>query len=378
MWTLISVYSGHHSILIAPYEVEANPSLWLSTLSQYRVRDTFCSYGVIELCTKALSNSIQLLKQRNINLACVRTCVVVAEERPRVQLTQQFCKLFQALGLNTRCVSTSFGCRVNPAICVQGASSAESAQVYVDLRALRNNRVALVERGAPNSLCLIESGKLLPGVKVIIANPETKGHCGDSHLGEIWVQSPHTANGYFTIYGDETDYNDHFTAKLVTGVDRTEQYARTGYLGFLRRTECSQVGSILDETTPSIASRDSDTESLHSQNTLQSQHTVASSTTAGGTLGTTTGGIPVVGGGADQELHDAVYVVGALDEVITLRGMNYHPIDIENSVLRCHKKIAECAVFTWTNLLVVVVELDGNESEALDLVPLVTNTVSEG
>jgi hypothetical protein len=110
-------------------KVEANPSLWLSTLSQYRVRDTFCSYGVIELCTKALSNSIQLLKQRNINLACVRTCVVVAEERPRVQLTQQFCKLFQALGLNTRCVSTSFGCRVNPAICVQGASSAESAQV---------------------------------------------------------------------------------------------------------------------------------------------------------------------------------------------------------------------------------------------------------
>lgn len=240
MWTLISVYSGHHSILIAPYEVEANPSLWLPTLSQYRVRDTFCSYGVIELCTKALSNLIPAFKQRNVDLRCVRTCVVVAEERPRVQLTQQFCKLFQTLGLNTRCVSTSFGCRVNPAICVQGASSAKSAQVYVDLRALRNNRVALVERGAPNSLCLIESGKLLPGVKVIIANPETKGHYGDSHLGEIWVslkscthlsifsknslssqvQSPHSANGYFTIYGDETDYNDHFNAKLVTGAFR--------------------------------------------------------------------------------------------------------------------------------------------------------------
>jgi hypothetical protein len=104
-----------------------------------------------------------------------------------------------------RCVSTSFGCRVNPGICVQGASSAESAnvrklkdfkeipmnlilpQVYVDLRALRNNRVALVERGAPASLCFVESGKLLPGVKVIIANPDTKGQCGESHLGEIWV-----------------------------------------------------------------------------------------------------------------------------------------------------------------------------------------------
>ncbi len=35
------------------------------------------------------------------------------------------------------------------------------------------------------------------------------------------------------------------------------------------------------------------------------------------------------------------------------------------------------AVFTWTNLLVVVVELDGSENEALDLVPLVTNAVLE-
>lgn len=113
---------------------------------------------------------------------------------------------------------------------------------------------------------------------------------------------------------------------------------------------------MLDETTPSIASRDSDNDSLHSS---QSHIPLAPPT------------------GPDSELHDAVYVVGSLDEVITLRGMNYHPIDIENSVLRSHKKIAECAVFTWTNLLVVVVELDGNESEALDLVPLVTNTVLE-
>jgi hypothetical protein len=72
-------------------------------------------------------------------------------------------------------------------IILQGASSPEPSTVYVDLRALRNDRVSLVERGSPHSLCLMESGKLLPGVKVIIANPETKGQCGDSHLGEVWT-----------------------------------------------------------------------------------------------------------------------------------------------------------------------------------------------
>ena len=35
------------------------------------------------------------------------------------------------------------------------------------------------------------------------------------------------------------------------------------------------------------------------------------------------------------------------------------------------------AVFNWTNLLVVVVELKGDENEALDLVPIVTTIVLE-
>lgn len=34
-------------------------------------------------------------------------------------------------------------------------------------------------------------------------------------------------------------------------------------------------------------------------------------------------------------------------------------------------------MFSWTNLLVVTVELDGPEGEALDLVPIVTNVVLE-
>jgi len=27
----------------------------------------------------------------------------------------------------------------------------------------------------------------MPGVKVVIANPETKGQCADSHLGEVSI-----------------------------------------------------------------------------------------------------------------------------------------------------------------------------------------------
>ncbi|XP_011948560.1 PREDICTED: disco-interacting protein 2 homolog C [Cercocebus atys] len=319
LWCLCSVYSGHQSILIPPSELETNPALWLLAVSQYKVRDTFCSYSVMELCTKGLGSQTESLKARGLDLSRVRTCVVVAEERPRIALTQSFSKLFKDLGLHPRAVSTSFGCRVNLAICLQGTSGPDPTTVYVDMRALRHDRVRLVERGSPHSLPLMESGKILPGVRIIIANPETKGPLGDSHLGEIWVHSAHNASGYFTIYGDESLQSDHFNSRLSFG-DTQTIWARTGYLGFLRRTELTD---------------------------------------------------------ANGERHDALYVVGALDEAMELRGMRYHPIDIETSVIRAHKSITECAVFTWTNLLVVVVELDGSEQEALDLVPLVTNVVLE-
>ncbi|XP_035285754.1 LOW QUALITY PROTEIN: disco-interacting protein 2 homolog C-like [Anguilla anguilla] len=329
LWCLCSVYSGHQSILIPPSELEVNPALWLLAVSQYRVRDTFCSYSVMELCTKGLGLQTDSLKSRGLELSRVRTCVVVAEERPRIALTQSFSKLFKDLGLHPRAVSTSFGCRVNLAICLQphrlgkladqGTSGPDPTTVFVDMRALRHDRVRLVERGSPHSLPLMESGKILPGVRIIIANPETKGPLGDSHLGEIWVHSGHNASGYFTVYGDESLQSDHFSSRLSFG-DTQTVWARTGYLGFLRRTELTD---------------------------------------------------------ASGERHDALYVVGALDEAMELRGMRYHPIDIETSVIRTHKSITECAVFTWTNLLVVVVELDGSEQEALDLVPLVTNVVLE-
>ncbi|KAI2648906.1 hypothetical protein H4Q32_020071 [Labeo rohita] len=343
-----SVYSGHQSILIPPSELEVNPALWLLAVSQFRVRDTFCSYSVMELCTKGLGLQTESLKSRGLDLSRVRTCVVVAEERPRIALTQSFSKLFKDLGLHPRAVSTSFGCRVNLAICLQphrlgkladqercprfdltfsvvrsnppqGTSGPDPTTVYVDMRALRHDRVRLVERGSPHSLPLMESGKILPGVRIIIANPETKGPLGDSHLGEIWVHCAHNGSGYFTVYGDEALQSDHFNSRLSFG-DTQTVWARTGYLGFLRRTELTD---------------------------------------------------------ASGERHDALYVVGALDEAMELRGMRYHPIDIETSVIRTHKSIMECAVFPWTNLLVVVVELEGSEQEALDLVPLVTNAVLE-
>lgn len=90
-----------------------------------------------------------------------------------------------------------------PAHSQTGRSTVTVLWVFLPLR------VRLVERGSPHSLPLMESGKvtrvfplptgkkeknavlmfcvvqILPGVRIIIANPETKGPMGESHLGEV-------------------------------------------------------------------------------------------------------------------------------------------------------------------------------------------------
>lgn len=105
----------------------------------------------MELCTKGLGLQTEALKvgpreappltdgwtlslsapqARGLDLSRVRTCVVVAEERPRTALTQSFSKLFKDLGLHPRAVSTSFGCRVNLAICLQVGQAFLSASCW--------------------------------------------------------------------------------------------------------------------------------------------------------------------------------------------------------------------------------------------------------
>ncbi|PAA89092.1 hypothetical protein BOX15_Mlig016788g1 [Macrostomum lignano] len=335
LWCLCSVYTGHHTVLLPPAELEASPAAFLFAVSQRGIRDAFCSYPVLDLCASQLAQQLDLLKQKlQVSLSSLRSLIAVAEERPRLGLLQSFSKLFSPLGLKASALSASFGCRVNACICLQGASSPECSTVYVDAAALRQDRVQLVDRGSPGSLPLSECGQLLCGTRVVIANPETRTQCADSHLGEIWVAAGHSASGYCALLGsgfgggdtdtsgavDPASARDHFNACLTAGGDTSVRYCRTGYLGFVKRTDLTAV---------------------------------------------------------DGSRHDAVFLVGALDEAIQLRGLRYHPGDIEATVVRCHHTVCECAVFTWRSLLVVVAELNGKEFESLDLIPLITSSILE-
>lgn len=59
-------------------------------------------------------------------------------------------------------------------------------------------------------------------------------------LLQIWVHSAHNGSGYYSGYGEEVLQSDHFNSRLSFG-DTQTIWARTGYLGFLRRTELTDA-----------------------------------------------------------------------------------------------------------------------------------------
>lgn len=104
---IFSVYSGHRTTLIPPAEMEVNPAIWFSVISQHSIRDAFCSYSIMKICVRELAPHVAALKEKGINLACLRNLTVVAEERPRFMLSKTFVKVFSPLNLAARSVSTS-------------------------------------------------------------------------------------------------------------------------------------------------------------------------------------------------------------------------------------------------------------------------------
>lgn len=128
------------------------------------------------------------------------------------------------------------------------------------------------------------------------------------------MSSPHNATGYYTVYGEEALHADHFNTKLSFG-DTQTMWARTGYLGFLRRTELTDASGGENGLKIFLPHH-----SLFPNVIRYNCNAVCMCV---------------------SERHDALYVVGSLDETLELRGMRYHPIDIETSVIRSHKSIAE-------------------------------------
>jgi len=162
-------------------------------------------------------------------------------------------------------------------------TNTEPIELWLDTKALRRGLVYPVDPETyPNALLVQDSGMVPVSTQVAVVNPETCMLCRTGEYGEIWVESEACVKSF---YGSKDAFDvDRFNGKTMDG-DLRITYVRTGDLGFL--------------------------------------HTVSR---------------PIGPGGAQVEMQ-VLFVLGSIGETFEVNGLSHFPMDIEDSVERCHRNI---------------------------------------
>jgi len=109
----------------------------------------------------------------------------------------------------------------------------------VDRAALAEGRVVPDSSGMVESITLVGSGRVTKAdSRVRIVDPRTRRSCPEDRVGEIWVDSPTKAAGYYGL-GEET--RELFQAEVADD-DDPRRYLRTGDLGFFHQEELFVTG----------------------------------------------------------------------------------------------------------------------------------------
>ena len=160
----------------------------------------------------------------------------------------------------------------------------EPVELWLDTKYLRHGYVSpVIPDGSTAGLLLVQDSGMVPVcMQISIVNPETCCLCHVGEYGEIWIQSEASARSF---YRSRQEFDrERFKGKILDG-DPSAEYVRTGDLGFL--------------------------------------HTITR---------------PIGPGGQPVEMQ-VLFVLGTVGETFEINGLNHFPMDIENTIERCHRNI---------------------------------------
>ncbi|KAJ5167432.1 uncharacterized protein N7482_006213 [Penicillium canariense] len=310
---LMGIYVGAPTYLVSPVDFAQNPMTLFVTLARYKIKDTYATSQMLDYAISAMAGKgFQLQELKNL--------MISAEGRPRVDIYQKTRLHFASAGLDRTAINVVYSHVLNPMIVTRSYMCIEPIELCLDLRSLRRGLIYPVDADTdPTALVVQDSGMVPVNTQIAIVNPETctLAHVGE--YGEIWVQSDACAQGF---YRSKQEFDAERMNGRVADGDPGVPYVRTGDLGFL--------------------------------------HTVTR---------------PIGPGGQPVEMQ-VLFVLGSIGETFEVNGLNHFPMDIENSVERCHRNIVNggCAIFQAGGLIVVVVEVT-RKSFLASLVPVIVDTV---
>lgn len=193
----LTVYTGSRSVIMSPLAFMENPIHWLRAISDYKAEMTLAPNSAFDFCVKVIEDKDVV----DLNLSTLKYAVN-GSESINLKTLDNFSKKFEKCGFKLSLFCSGYG--LAEATCVVSISKGKPEFKLIDYDSMQKNQFVESADENPSKVRILSVGKILNGLKAVIVDPDTGKLRGEKEIGEIWVQGPTIADGYWK-HGEETD-----------------------------------------------------------------------------------------------------------------------------------------------------------------------------
>ena len=224
------IYNGGFGVYMSPADFIQNPSLWVKLMARYRATHIQGPNFAFKLVSRKLQLS------EDIDLSSIQH-VLNGAEPIDLESLNLFYEAMKPYGLKPNVINPTYGLAEHTVYVCGGSHK----HVVVDKMILeQQNRVVEVESDLGKAIISCGNPSETADLDLRIVQLDEMEELGEDQVGEIWIDSPSKAKGY---YGLKEKSLADFHAVLPNS-ERT--YLRTGDLGFMHQGELYVCGRLKD------------------------------------------------------------------------------------------------------------------------------------
>ncbi|MEU5692130.1 fatty acyl-AMP ligase [Actinosynnema sp. NPDC020468] len=232
---VMPLWAGIPAYLMAPESFIRRPARWLEAIARFRATHSAAPNFAYELCVRAAAAG------NTADVGDLSSWRVAANgaEPVRWQTIRDFLDTFAPNGLDPRAMCPGYGLAENTLKATGSRHDRATEPLWISAAALGEGRVEVVGESAAATPA-VSSGVAVSGTVVRIVDPVTHHACPPGSVGEIWIDGPCVAAGY---WGRPERSEETFRARVV-GLPGA--HLRTGDLGFTHDGELYVTGRLKD------------------------------------------------------------------------------------------------------------------------------------
>lgn len=233
---LTPLYMGGRSVLMSPTAFLQRPMRWLEAIHEYKATIS----GAPNFAYDFVARRTRPEEREKLDLSMWRLAFCGAEPI-RAEAFALFAEAMRPCGFKSKALYPCYGLAESTLLAAGPDFHNEPTVLTLNRHALSEHRVA-VACGEPEEMTqrLVGCGQSMPGHTLLLVDAATGKVCGADEVGEILIQGPSVAGGY---WNRDAETADEFGG-TVAGYEGN--FLRTGDLGFNHDGELYVTGRLKD------------------------------------------------------------------------------------------------------------------------------------